>query len=185
MLFNNHFRLEGKHATLSASKHSWINYDSDKMADAYSRAMATQRGTTLHDFAAQAIKLRQTLPEDGSTMSLYVNDAIGYRMTPEQTLYYSDNAFGTADAVSFSQNKLRIHDLKTGESKTYMEQLEIYAAFFCLEYMYKPALIDIELRIYQLDEVRVYEPDRGGIINIMDKIVRFDKIINNLRSEEF
>lgn len=117
------------------------------------------------------------------TLNMYVNDAIGFRMTPEQMLVYSPNAFGTADAVSFKKNKLRIHDLKTGITPASFEQLEIYVAFFCLEYGVKPFEIEIELRLYQNDEVSVLEPDPDNITHIMDRIVTFDKIIDNLRAD--
>ena len=62
MNFNNHSMLEGKHAFLGASKYHWINYDADKVAESYSRVLAVQKGTELHDFAAQCIKLGQKLP---------------------------------------------------------------------------------------------------------------------------
>jgi hypothetical protein len=104
-------------------------------------------------------------------------------MKSEQTLYYSPNAFGTADAISFRENLLRIHDLKTGVSPVSMRQLEIYAAYFCLEYKYRPEDIKIELRIYQTDEITVYVPDPKDIRMIMDKIVDFDKRIDSIRSE--
>ena len=116
-------------------------------------------------------------------MALYVNDAIGYRMSPEQILYYSDNCFGTADAISFKRNKLRVHDLKTGVTPTSEHQLEVYAALFCLEYRFKPFDISIELRIYQNDEVRVYEGDPDQVTHIMDKIVTLDKRLTVLRAE--
>jgi hypothetical protein len=116
-------------------------------------------------------------------MDLYVNDAIKFRMTPEQPLRYSDNFFGTADAISFRNNRLRIHDLKTGENETSEVQLEVYEALFCLEYKFKPHEIEAELRIYQSDEVRIYDPDPGDIVHIMDKITSFDKRINEMRME--
>ena len=59
MIFNNHSNLEGQHAFLGASKYHWINYDETKVADAYSKFLATQRGTVLHDFACQCITLGQ------------------------------------------------------------------------------------------------------------------------------
>ena len=96
-----HSNLEGQHAFLSASGYHWINYSEDKLADAYAKYRAAQRGTALHAFAAQCIKLGQRLPKSQKTLNMYVNDAIGYKMTPEQILYYSPNCFGTADAISF------------------------------------------------------------------------------------
>ena len=152
MIFNKHSNLEGCHAFLGASKYHWINYDEDKLIETYNRAMAVQRGTELHDLAARCIKLGQKLPKSKKTLNMYVNDAIGYRMTPEQILYYSPNCFGTADAVSFSNNLLRIHDLKTGMTPAHMEQLVIYASLFCLEYRVRPGEINFELRIYQSDD---------------------------------
>ena len=56
----------------------------------------------------------------------------------------------------------------------------MYAAIFCLEYRYKPFDINIELRIYQSDEVRVYDADPDNITHIMDRIVTFDKKIKEL-----
>lgn len=105
-------------------------------------------------------------------------------MTPELILYYSDNCFGTADALSFKNNLLRIHDLKTGETPAHMEQLEVYAALFCLEYDMLPSKIDIELRIYQNDEVVVLKPETDMIDSIMDKIIVFDKAIDKIKYEE-
>ncbi len=104
-------------------------------------------------------------------------------MSPEMIVYYSDNAFGTADAISFRRGMLRIHDLKTGITPTSEHQLEVYAALFCLEYRMKPFEIETELRIYQNDEVRIYEADPDVIFHIMDKIVTFDKRINAIKME--
>ena len=126
MIFNNHSNLEGQHAFLGASKYHWINYDETKVADAYSKFLATQRGTVLHDFACQCITLGQKLPKSQKTLNMYVNDAISFRMVPEQILFYSENCFGTADTIVFRNGTLRIHDLKTGVVPAHMEQLEIY-----------------------------------------------------------
>lgn len=177
MKFNDHSRLVGCHAFLGASQWHWLNYDDDKLIKRYETQMAAQRGTELHDFAATCIKLNQRLPRSAKTLNLYVNDAIGYHMTPEQVLYYSENCFGTADSIAFRNNFLRIHDLKTGEIPAHMEQLEIYASLFCLEYNVDPNTIDIELRIYQSNEVSVLNPDKTDILYIMDKIKRFDSIL--------
>lgn len=183
MNFNDHSRYEGCHSFLSASNHSWVNYDEEKLVRVYSNKLAAAKGTELHDFARKAIELGIKLPNNGQTLSMYINDAIGYKMTPEQVLFYSPNAFGTADAISFKKNKLRIHDLKTGVSDVSMVQLEIYAAFFCLEYDVNPKDIEMELRIYQSGQVMVNEPNPDDIYHLMDKIVTFDRCISELREE--
>lgn len=183
MNFNKHSNLEGQHAFLSASKYHWINYDEEKLSAAYLKHLATLKGTELHDFACRCIKLSIKLPKTQNTLNLYVNDAIGYKMTPEQPLYYSDNCFGTADAISFRQNFLRIHDLKSGTTPASIHQLEVYAALFCLEYHVNPEEIKIELRLYQTNEVLVHNPDANRIKYIMDKIIIFDKRIEKLKSE--
>lgn len=184
MNFNQHFNLAGRHAFLGASKYHWVNYDDDKLVDTYSKFLAVQRGTELHDIAAKLIKLGLKQPKSKKTFNMYVNDAIGYKMTPEQVLYYSDNCFGTADSISFRNGLLRIHDLKTGITPAHIEQLMIYAALFCLEYKMKPSEIDMELRIYQSDEIVVHNPEVDEIVPIMDKIVTFDKILVKIKSEE-
>lgn len=183
MLFNKHLSLQGQHAFLSASKYHWINYDEEKLDATYVAALAARRGTELHAFAHEAIRLGIKLPSSKKTLNMYVNDAIGYRMSPEQILYYSDNAFGTADAISFRRSTLRIHDLKTGITPTSVHQLEVYAALFCLEYRFKPFDIQTELRIYQSDQVTIWDADPDVITHIMDKIVTFDKRINAIRLE--
>ena len=185
MNFNKHSALEGQHAFLGASKYHWINYDEDKLADTYTKLLAAQKGTMLHAFAAQCIMLKQKLPKSKKTLNMYVNDAIGFRMVPEQILYFSVNCFGTADAISFSNDGLlRIHDLKTGTTPAHMEQLEIYAALFCLEYDIRPGDIETELRLYQNDEILYHKPSAVDILPIMDKIITFDKIINKIKEQE-
>ena len=184
MTFHKYPNLEGQHAFLSASKFHWINYDEDKLVDIYNNHLAKERGTELHEFAAQCIKLGQKLPASKKTLNMFVNDAIGYRMTPEQMLVYSENCFGTADAISFKKNVLRIHDLKTGVTPAHMEQLMIYAALFCLEYKVKPTDIDIQLRIYQSDEVLVHDATAEDIVPIIDKIIAFDNIITKIKLGE-
>jgi hypothetical protein len=184
MNFNKHSDLVDQHAFLSASKYHWVNYDEEKLAVAFTKYLATQRGTRLHAFACECIRLGIKLPNSKKTLNLYVNDAIGYKMETEQPLFYSENCFGTADAISFRKNLLRIHDLKTGETPSSIHQLEIYAALFCLEYDVNPTSIQIELRLYQSDEVVVHEPPAEDILYIMDKVVKFDKEIDKLRMGE-
>lgn len=181
MNFNSHSELEGKHAFLSPSNYHWINYSDDKLADRYVAARAAQKGTELHLFAHEAIRLGIKLPDDGSTLSQYVNDAIGYKMATEQPLYYSENCYGHADCICFRNERLLISDLKTGVIEASEHQLEIYAALFCLEYIITPFEIEIELRIYQNDEIRIFKPFPETIAMIMDKIVMFDQAIEELK----
>lgn len=181
MNFNQHSWLVGKHAFLSASKYHWTNYSDDKFEATYLASLEAQRGTELHALAAEMIRLGVRPTRTRQTFNLYVNDAIGFGMSPEVVLYYSDDAFGTADAISFKKNLLRIHDLKTGKTPTSMTQLEIYAAFFCLEYMVKPGEIQMELRIYQNDDVTIHIPEVERIAHLMDRIKFLAKKIQTMK----
>ena len=183
MIFNKRSGLEGKHALLSPSYYHWLNYDEQKLNARYHSVMAARRGSDLHELAREAIRLRVKLSKSNQALSTYVNDAIGYNMTCEQVLYYSDNCFGTADAISFRRNKLRIHDLKTGISHVSIKQLEIYAALFCLEYGFDPADIEIELRLYLRDEVQIFEPNPETIYIIMETIIEFDKYLETIKED--
>lgn len=186
MIWNKHLRdvPEGAHAFLGASKYSWLNYDEEKLVSTYKNLLAKEEGTKLHAFARQCIELKQKLPKSNKTLNMYVNDAIGYRMEAEQPLYYSENCFGTADAISFRKDFLRIHDLKTGTTPASLHQLEIYCALFCLEYDIKPGLIGMELRIYQNNDILYGYPEADDILPIMDKIITFDKIIDKIKLGE-
>ena len=209
MNFYDHSKLKGQHATLSASQFRWINYDPNKLADIYFNSFAQTVGTTIHEFAFKLINQKMRLDEtntrsllifylrekgipefvinnldvDGMGINLanYVNDAIGFGMVPEQVLYYSENCFGTADAISFYRKRLRIHDLKTGTIPAHMEQLEIYAALFCLEYKTKPKDIATELRIYQGGDILICEPDPAEIMDICDKIIHSNSIVESIK----
>lgn len=180
MVFNNHTNLEGLHAPFGASRSSWLRYSDDKVIETYQNMRAAEVGTRLHEWAAETIKLGLKQPRSSRTIYAYVNDAIGFKMDTEVVLFYSERFFGTADAISFRNNFLRIHDLKTGVRPAHIEQLEIYAALFCLEYKIKPSSIKIELRIYQNDQVLVHEPTVEEIVEIMDKIIHLDKLLENV-----
>jgi hypothetical protein len=162
-----------------------LNYTDQKLEARYASVSAAQRGTDLHKLAHEAIRLGVKLSKSNKSLSTYVNDAIGYKMVCEQPLFFSPNCFGTADTLSFRRAKLRIHDLKTGISAVSEHQLEIYAALFCLEYAVDPYSIDIELRIYQREEIRVYEPFSERIVEIMDKIILLDQQIENIRASDY
>ena len=183
MKFNRHPELEGRHAYLSASKHHWTNYDEEKFERTYFNALAAAKGTAIHEYAARAIKLGMKQPQNNKTVCMYINDAIGYKMEPEQVLMYSPNAFGTADAISFRRDMLRIHDLKTGTTPSSFRQLEIYCAFFCLEYDVNPHKIGMELKIYKNDEVLEHTADPVTVENIMIRTVDYDQRIMNIQRE--
>ena len=180
MFFNRHTNLEGLHAPFGASKSSWLRYSDEKIIEVYNNLQAAEMGTKLHEWAKQTIDLGIKQSRSKKTIYSYVNDAIGFNMSTEVVLFYSENFFGTADAISFRNNFLRIHDLKTGRRPVHMEQLEIYAALFCLEYKIKPGDIRMELRIYQNDEILVHEPTAEDILPIMDKIVHVNKMLEKI-----
>ena len=179
MVFNNHSNLEGLHAPFGASKSTWLRYSDEKVIEVFQGMKAAEMGTRLHEWAKNTIDLGIKQPRSKKTLYAYVNDAIGFKMSTEVVLFYSERFFGTADTISFRDNFLRIHDLKTGTKPVHIEQLEIYAALFCLEYRIKPSSIKIELRIYQNDEVLIHEPTPEDISQIMDKIIHLDKILYN------
>ena len=183
MNFNKHSILEGLHAPFSPSQSSWLRYSDDKALAVYSNKKAAEMGTRLHAWAKETIDLGIKQSRSKKTIYAYVNDAIGFKMSTEVVLYYSPRFFGTADSISFRNNMLRIHDLKTGITPVHMEQLEIYAALFCLEYKVKPEEIDMELRIYQKDEVLVHNPTADDIIPVMNKIMHLDKLLEKFDEE--
>lgn len=177
MKFNQHTKLEGLHAPFSPSQSSWLRYDDEKAMEVYINRKAAEMGTRLHKWAKDTIDLGIKQPRSKKTIYAYVNDAIGFNMDTEVVLYYSDRFFGTADAISFRNNFLRVHDLKTGKRQADMEQLLVYVALFCLEYKVRPGDIDVECRLYQNDEVIVYNPEADEIVPIMDRIVHLDKLL--------
>ena len=187
MIFNKHTNLEGLHSVFSPSQSSWLRYDDEKALEVYSNKKSAEMGTRLHAWAKETIDLGIKQPKSKKTIYTYVNDAIGFRMNTEVVLFYSDRFFGTADAISFRNNILRIHDLKTGKIGKidgHIEQLEIYAALFCLEYKVKPQDISIELRVYKHDEIVCHIPEADNISQIMEHIVHLDKLIEKAEYEE-
>ena len=193
MNFNRHYNLEGLHAPFAASQSAWIRYDDDKAKEVYERKKSAELGTRLHAWAKETIDLGIKQPKSKKTLYAYVNDAIGFKMSTEVVLFYSDRFFGTADAISFRLDPktgryiLRIHDLKTGvvgNPDKHFEQLKVYAALFCLEYKQKPHEIDIVLGVYKKDEVAFYEPDPEEIVYIINRIVHLDKLIMKIDNEE-
>ena len=187
MKFYDHRNLNGLHAPFTASQSTWLRYDDEKAAEVYSNMKAAKMGTRLHEWAAETIKLGLKQPKSKKTIYAYINDAIGYKMEPEVVLFYSERFFGTADAICFRNDVLRIHDLKTGKIgkiESHMEQVEVYAALFCLEYKVRPSDIKIELRIYKNDEVIVWNPTEEDIVPVMEKIIHLDKLLEEIDREE-
>lgn len=209
MIFvNTHPELIGKHALFSPSKYSWLNYDDDKLRQAYINSFATQIGTLVHSYACDKITFRQPMEDNQSERNAlllhllkagippkviqleklftnlvpYVNDAIGYKMTPEVLLYYSDLVYGWADTVAFSRSTLRIHDLKTGDTAASMDQLMGYAALFYLSHSKEAKLqkCKTELRIYQNNKVLIHTPSAYDIACVMDKAVHADMIVDEM-----
>ena len=183
MKFKDHYNLRGLHAAFSPSQSSWLRYDDDKAIEVYTNRKAAELGTKLHEWAKNTIDLGIKQPRSKKTIYAYVNDAIGFKMDTEVVLFYSENFFGTADTICFRNNILRIHDLKTGKNPVHIEQLMVYAALFCLEYDVKPGTIDMELRIYQNDEILYHKPTAEDILPIMDQIVHLDKLLSKMEEE--
>jgi hypothetical protein len=184
--FQKHLNLEGLHAPFSPSQSSWLRYDDAKALEVFANRRASEMGSRLHQWAKETIDLGIKQPRSNKTLYAYVNDAIGFKMDTEVVLFYSERFFGTADAISFRDNKLRIHDLKTGKVgkiESHIEQLEIYAALFCLEYKIKPGEIEIELRVYKNDQVVYHVPETDDIARIMDKIIHLNKLLEKAEYE--
>ena len=184
MIFTKHSNLEGLHAPFGASQSAWLRYDDEKILATYNNMKAKEMGTRLHAWAKETIDLGIKQPRSKKTIYAYVNDAIGFKMDTEVVLLYSPRFFGTADAICFRNGVLRIHDLKTGKTPVHIEQLMIYAALFCLEYKVKPADIEIELRIYQNDEVLYHRPEPNEIAVIMDRIIYLDNLLEKVDYKE-
>ena len=183
MNFIRHSNLNGLHAPFSPSQSSWLRYDDDRAMEVFLNKKAAEMGTRLHAWAKETIDLGIRQPKSKKTLYSYVNDAIGFKMSTEVVLFYSERFFGTADSIAFRDNFLRIHDLKTGKIPADMEQLEIYAALFCLEYKVKPEDIGMELRLYQNDEIIYHNPTAEDVRQIMDKIVHLDQVIQKLEED--
>lgn len=201
----------GAHAVYGGSKYSWVNDSSPEDAlSRYYSSYASEVGTRIHELAADCIKTSVRLNKseakkliqlklltgkfeipraafDEVTLATnlinFINDGIGYGMRPEQVLKFSDYSFGTADAIIFDDKTrlLRIHDLKTGVVPAKFIQLEIYAAYFCLEYALKPGAISIELRIYQNGDVLVETPTAEDITPIIDSTLWHNKLIQETK----
>ena len=128
-------------------------------------------------------KLIKQYPEMLNCVKSYVNDTIGYKMHPEVVLYFSDDLFGTSDALIFNKKDklLRIHDLKTGATLAHVEQLMGYAALFCLEQHIDPMSINYELCIYQGNDILVATPDGSDVKPFYDWYVEADEALREFK----
>lgn len=188
MPFHKHSEaLEGKHSFLAPSSPAWLRYDDQKLERRFMEHLAHVRGIEEHAFAASAIKLGHRMEDRPKTINMYINDSIGWRMKPEVLLYWSEFCFGTADAIGFveSQMLLRISDLKTGKTPVNMDQLVVYAALFCLEYEFpKPWELEIELRIYQANKIKLHIPDPDEVFHAMDRILTGTRLLEQIKLEQ-
>lgn len=181
MHFNTHSALQGRHAILSPSYYHWVNYDDQKLEARFHTFTSAKRGTDLHELAHMAIVLGVPLALENGAIAHFVNDVIAIGGRSEQPLFYSENCFGTADAIQFDGSLLSIYDLKNGINKTSPKQLEVYGGIFCLEYVHDPEDLEFDLRIYQGDGMTQYSPDPLVIRAIMDKIVQSDLYLEELK----
>ena len=181
MIWKSYSYLENTHAFLSPSKHYWLNYTPEKLVSTYENYKRVALGTQYHKLASELITLAVRLPNTVASFNSFVNDAIGFKMKSEVLLFYSENCYGTADAISFSDGILRIHDLKTGQAPGSMNQLLIYAGLFCLDYAIDSKEIrEIHLRIYQNEEVIEFSPTIEDVFDVVTKIDEAEKIIENI-----
>jgi len=211
MMFNDHSKLEGQHAFLGASTYHWLRWTDEILEERYYGQYSQMIGTELHvlakDLIANRIKLAKhdkkiidvalsklMIPKAAydsevilQTLLPFVNDAIGYRMTPEVILYYSHYCFGTADAIAFNEfdKILRINDFKSGITPVKMDQLMIYAALFYLEYKKSPFDYTTELRIYQNGEILLLVPEPTEVEGVMNLIVSKNKLILKYLEREY
>lgn len=216
MIFNEHSNLKGKHASFSPSTYYWLNDTEDEAIKRYCAGFAASVGTILHSLAEfhirQGVKMTKSdkkyipakLLDSGiptivvdrlqiddifANLSNYINDGVGFRMTPEVPLYYSDLFFGHADTIAYDESErfLRIHDLKNGATPAKIDQLVIYDALFRLEYCpilhVRPEDISSELRIYQGGEIDYCSPKSDDVIFVMNHIKALDKTMTYLKGD--
>ena len=175
--------LENTHAFLSPSKYHWLNYTSEKLVLTYENYKKIALGTQYHKLAAELITFAVRLPNTSASFNSFVNDAIGFKMKAEVLLFSSDNCYGTADAISFSNGVLRIHDLKTGQSPGSINQLIIYAGLFCLDYAIEAREVEeIHLRLYQNEEITEFSPTIEAVFDVVSRIEESEKIIENINT---
>lgn len=168
--------LQLKYSTLKDLSHSILSYIYRKYYDE-ERAEITETGNKI-------LQTARVLPKEKLvTLQQYINDGSGFRMKTEQTLVYSDFIYGTADAIRYEDDVLRISDYKSGKHPVSMDQLLVYAALFCLEYKVDPMKTKFHLRIYQQGKIICNEPEGSQILDIANRIVYVNKVATSVRGE--
>ena len=184
MIWKSYSHLRDSHAFLSPSKYHWLRYDETKLVDRYRNHSAVILGTRYHKVAEELIRLAIRLPDIPVAINMFVNDAIGFGMSPEVILYYSPNCYGTADSILWETGILRIHDLKTGTSSASMDQLMVYASLFCLDYKVEPKdLLETHLRIYQGEELIMFNPSSREVFDVVKRIIDADNVIKKIEEK--
>ncbi len=100
MDFIQHRNLQGLHAPFSASQSHWLRYDDEKVMDVYLNKKAAAMGSRLHEWAKETIDLG--LKQDTrkkTTLNMYINDAIGFKMSTEVVLFYSERLSKSSPTV--------------------------------------------------------------------------------------
>jgi len=178
-------------AALGTEIHEWSSAQI-KLSNKVSNIKEIEKGVKTHifekytgtgaDYGKMLLENMDYLPHEiYPTVKLFVNDSIGYRMSSEQKIEYSDLCWGTSDAITCVDNKLFIFDLKTGSRPAKETQLLVYAALFCLQEHTKPNELEIETRIYQNGDALITNPPSDVIYDIMSKIVHLDSVIGKFR----
>ena len=178
-----------EHAMFSPSQPSWLHDTDEEFAARYSNKKAAELGTRYHEDAARMIQNRWRMSKSSDPVAdnvrAYINDAIKYQMLPEVRLEGTQDFFGTADTIIFRRGLLRVHDLKTGTTKPHMDQLRLYAAYYCMQYGINPNDIQMDLRFYQNNEIVCYEPEFGVIADIISEVRHKDELKRRIDAGEY
>lgn len=145
----------------------------------YSYVDSKTMETRLGYYGSTLLHFMKYLPEETfGTIKTYVNDCVAAKMDTEVRIEFSENFFGTADAIRFDDKTLKVFDLKTGVMPAKIEQPIIYACLYLLSNRIDPKQVPVEVRIYQNNDILQATPGPEDLIPIMNKIIHFDNIMN-------
>ena len=131
------------------------------------------------NFGRTLLFFMKYVPEETfGTIKSYINDCIAFKMETEVRVEFSENFFGTADAIRFDGKNLKVFDLKTGATPGKIEQPIIYACLYLLKYHIAVESVSVEARIYQNNDILGATPDTSELIPIMNKIIHLDNLTN-------